>query len=103
MLMALTAVAVMACRVRPSWQVTTATALARRRKASFVWAASGSSGEVVGITFTPERFFFVDAVPYCTLHRTVRYSKNSVGRNRKVLRLNLHGAPARKSYADSRR
>lgn len=54
MLMALTAVAVIACRVRSSRQVTTATALASRRKASFVWAASRPSGGMaVGIAFIP--------------------------------------------------
>src|SRR5262245_8735717 len=103
MLMALTAVAVIACRVSPSRQDTTATALASLRNASLVCAASRSSREMaVGIAFTPKRFFFVDAVPYCTLQCTVRYSKNLIECNRKVLRLNL-GAPDRKSYADSRR
>jgi hypothetical protein len=42
MLMALTAVAVMAWRASPSRQVTTATALASRRKASLVCAARSS-------------------------------------------------------------
>jgi hypothetical protein len=56
--MALTAVAVMACRLSPSRHVTTATALASLRKASFVCVARCSSeGLAVGIAFAPERFF----------------------------------------------
>ena len=77
MLMALTAVAVMACRVWPSRQVTTATALASRRRASFVCAASvvvqGDRGLACVISHCA--IFCFDTVPYCTLHRTVRYSK----------------------------
>jgi hypothetical protein len=68
--MALTAVAVMACRACSSRQVTTATALASLRNASLVCAASRSSGGIaVGIAFTPEKLSFL-----LTPYRTVRYS-----------------------------
>ncbi len=86
MLMALTAVAVMACRVCPSRQVTTATALASLRKASFVCAASWSfRGMAACMRYLPCAVLFCfDTVPYCTLQRTVRYSKILLGCNRKV-------------------
>ena len=59
MLMALTAVAVMACRVCPSRQVTTATALASLRKASLVCAASWSfGGTAAGMRYLPWTAFF---------------------------------------------
>src|SRR6478672_1591174 len=85
MLMALTAVAVMACRVCPVRQVTTATALASLRKASFVCAASCSfRGSAACMRYLPARYFVFDTVPYCTLQRTVRYSKCLIRCNRKV-------------------
>ena len=76
MLIALTAVAVMACRTCPFRQVTTATALASLRKASFACMASWSfRGMAACMHISHARCFFVDTVPYCTLQRTVRYSK----------------------------
>src|SRR5712691_5043278 len=93
MLIALTAVAVIACRVPPLRQVTTATALARRRNASLVcvvsWSLEGRAGDMRDLPFAfPVRAALVllDAVPYCTLQRTVRYSKMLVGCNGKIRR-----------------
>ena len=93
MLMALTAVAVMACRVCPSRQVTTATELASLRNASFVCAASWSfRGRAACMRYLPRHLpwrlvvsaALLDTVPYGTLQRTVRYSRTLLGCNRKI-------------------
>src|SRR5271154_5572657 len=70
MLMALTAVAVMAWRVRPSWQLTIATVLASLRNASFVCEASCSFG-VIAACISPFSSFL-----FClTTYHTVRYNQ----------------------------
>src|ERR1700730_3223285 len=101
MLMALTAVAVMACRPCSSRQLTTATALASLRNASFVCAASCSVAVIPACIVSPNTLLL-----WLTLYRTVRYSVLYVTVNRgrtqsKTFRLNLHGAPVTKSDAES--
>src|SRR5438445_8161665 len=71
MLIALTAVAVMAWRVSPSRQVTTATELASLRKASFVRAASESLKEIAACMLYLPR-----ARVHQNTYSTVRYSNS---------------------------
>src|ERR1700704_4520758 len=102
MLMALTAVPVMAVRACPSRHVTTATALASLRKASFVCAASWSfRGAAACMRHLPWRRFLL-----LTLYRTVRYTVLYVTVmlccNRKILGLDPYDASVGKSYVNSR-